>query len=313
MISREDQQTNSTLDSAPNPSHTDIPTLMSGDEALRMRFRKQVETKTPIKVGRVISTVPEPVPNADGMQPHMRQAAEKAAKRQALMNGLETVARETDYTKPYPQLFMREKTGIGVVQNETQMGQFDSPPWLWDPTIWIAPSQLAAAGTDVPYNPEYWDQLTAMLNPREVEEDIIRRFGEKGILALKEMFKEVAREEQSVRYLERMKTPMRIPIIFLTLWGDVTHSDDFNDFAARATDTLRKYYRREAFISNEIHDKPGLGMLYDLQDIAEIIKGVYFKSGAIDSDQDGDSLLEEIDEALTSLKALFEKEDPRMM
>lgn len=133
------------------------------------------------------------------------------------------------------------------------------PPRLYDPVIWNR--SIDETGEPEPYDPMYWDLKTNFLDPREVEAQLLQRYGEEGFEMIKKAMIEAAQRPENIQLKRQMKYPMRVPRVLMELGTRLLFSNDFDEeYNARAssqdqqTDYLKKsvidimneQYREEA-------------------------------------------------------------------
>lgn len=270
----------------------DVKQLRTGDDVTRDRFHghqtERLEGATTVpwqQTDVTVSTmleekIPEKIRNTPAVQVKLDEIEDEQRKA-AVLRTLAEVVKKTDYSNPYPQLLVAGNRGIGMVEIAQNIIVHDDAPALWDPRIWFSAEQIAASGMDkTDWNPVFWDQETPLMDPREVEEDIRKMYGDKGLDLAREVMLHVALQKDSQKHLNEMDSQMRVPVVMMEVWGDVMNSANFADFMVKLQATMREQYASESYILGRQYDTPLDGIV----NAADGLLSTMSKAGLIKTD-----------------------------
>jgi hypothetical protein len=280
----------------------EVKLIETGDDVTRDRFhghqgerlegaRTVAWQKTDTAVSTMLeSKIPEQIRSAPAVQKKLDEIKDEERKA-AVIRTLAEVVNKTDYSYPYPQLLVAGNNGIGMVDIAQNIIIHEDPPALWDPRIWFSKEQIDALKLDMTdWNPVYWDQETSLMDPREVEADIRKMYGDNGLKLTREVMLFVALQKESQMHLNEMDFPMRVPVVMMEIWGDAVQSTSFADFVVKLQVTMQEQYSSESYILGRQYDTPLDGIV----NAADGILSVMSKVGLINSDSKLFSTLKEV-------------------
>lgn len=221
-------------------------------------------------------------------------------RREAILRTLAEAASVTDYSNPYPTPLTAGQDGIGLIDMVENIVEHNDPPALWDPRIWFSQEQIQKQSITIDkWNPVYWDQETPTLDPREVESDIRKMYGDEGLKLTRDVMLHVALENRSQKHLNEMDFPMRVPVVMMDIWGHATQSKSFEEFMEILQTSMRESYKDESYVLGRRFDTP----LDPIVDLAEGALGVLAKVGLI---HDNSGLFKHLTDIRKSIKKGWE-------